>query len=45
MIRTAGEENIPVRLSKIKTTELLRRTSMKFRPLHDRVVVSGKHLL
>src|SRR5262249_53738619 len=24
---------------KIKTTELLRRTSMKFRPLHDRVVV------
>jgi chaperonin GroES len=34
-----GGREIPVRISKIKTSELLRRTSMKFRPLDDRVVV------
>src|SRR5262249_21205711 len=38
MYRMAGG-GIPVRLPKIKTTELLRRTAMKFRPLHDRVVI------
>src|SRR5262249_43195809 len=33
-------EDIPLpRLKNQKTTELLRRTSMKFRPLHDRVVI------
>jgi chaperonin GroES len=39
IVRATGERNIPARLSKIKTAELLRRRSMKFRPLHDRVVV------
>jgi chaperonin GroES len=39
MFGTAEEEDISVSLSKIKTTELLRRTAMKFRPLHDRVVI------
>src|SRR5262249_3092809 len=39
IVRAAGGRNIPDRLSKIKTTELLRRKAMKFRPLHDRVVV------
>src|SRR5262249_29849385 len=34
-----GRRTFPSRLSKIKTTELLRRTAMKFRPLHDRVVI------
>jgi chaperonin GroES len=39
MFRTAGED-IPVPpLKNQKTTELLRRTAMKFRPLHDRVVI------
>src|SRR6516164_8979986 len=37
--RTAGKD-IPVPpLKNQKTTELLRRTAMKFRPLHDRVVI------
>jgi chaperonin GroES len=38
-VGTTVEGSIPLRLSKTKTTELLRRTAMKFRPLHDRVVV------
>jgi len=33
------EGTFPVRLSKIKTIELLGGDPMKFRPLHDRVVV------
>ena len=38
MFRTAGED-IPPPLKNQKTTELLRRTAKKFRPLHDRVVI------
>jgi chaperonin GroES len=39
MFRTAGED-IPVPpLKNQETTELLRRTAMKFRPLHERVVI------
>jgi chaperonin GroES len=39
MFGMAGED-IPVPpLKNQKTTELLRRTAMKFRPLHDRVVI------
>jgi co-chaperonin GroES (HSP10) len=33
------EGTFPPTSQKIKTTELFRRTSMKFRPLHDRVVI------
>src|SRR5262249_28347365 len=38
MSRTAGEDIPAPPLKNQKTTELLRRTAMKFRPLHDRVV-------
>src|SRR5262249_33085220 len=38
MFRTAGGGPVAP-LKNQKTTELLRRTSMKFRPLHDRVVI------
>jgi chaperonin GroES len=38
-VGTTVEGSILLRLSKTKTTELVRRTAMKFRPLHDRVVV------
>jgi outer membrane protease len=35
----SGAKDIFTRPSNIKTTKHLRRTPMKFRPLHDRVVV------
>src|SRR5215472_3930139 len=39
MFRMAGEDILVPPLKNQKTTEPLRRTAMKFRPLHDRVVI------